>query len=83
MSANIDVVRVRDEPESGGSAERPSESTAGLQSATTPEPAAPSSRRVFEVSDVDADELRAYARSTDARELYLERKGGHTFLVSE
>lgn len=55
------------------------------------EPAAPtgesrspeSTRQVLEVSEVDADEVTAYARTVDDGEVYLERKGGRTFLVAD
>lgn len=41
------------------------------------------SRRVLEVSEVDADEVTAYARTVDDPEVYLERKGGRTYLVAD
>jgi hypothetical protein len=43
----------------------------------------PIARRVFDVSSADAAEVEAYARTTDAHELYLERKGARTFLIAD
>lgn len=43
----------------------------------------PATRRVLEVSEVDADEVTAYARTVDDSEVYLERKGGRTYLVAD
>lgn len=39
-------------------------------------------RQILEVSDVDAEEVAAYARTVDDPEVYLERKGGRTYLVA-
>jgi hypothetical protein len=41
---------------------------------------------VIDVSEVDAERVRAYARESAAEghpEIYLERKGGRTYLVAE
>jgi DNA-directed RNA polymerase subunit M/transcription elongation factor TFIIS len=41
---------------------------------------------VVDVSEVDAERVRAYARESAAEghpEIYLERKGGRTYLVAE
>ncbi|MFB6205296.1 MAG: hypothetical protein ABEJ05_02045 [Haloglomus sp.] len=44
---------------------------------STPRP----DRRVFDVSERPSAEIVEYVRDTDA-DCYLERKGGHTYLVA-
>lgn len=40
------------------------------------------SPRVIEVSDLPADHVSEYVRDSDRSEVYLERKGGETYLVA-
>lgn len=43
-------------------------------------------RAVIDVSEIDAEQVRAYARETNAvghPDVYFERKGGRTYLVAE
>lgn len=56
------------------------ETVHGREQSTRPD------RAVIDVSEVDLERVRAFAReSTTAghREVYLERKGGRTYLVAE
>ena len=60
----------------------------GMSTETVPghEQSSRPERAVIDVSEVDAERVRAYARESAAEghpEVYLERKGGRTYLVAE
>ncbi|WP_327052561.1 hypothetical protein [Halomicrococcus gelatinilyticus] len=46
------------------------------------EPSLPTNRTVVDVSEMATSEVAAYARASEDREVYLERKGGRTLLVA-
>lgn len=78
MSTSIDTVRVREEPNDSDFS-----SETSTRNSTSQEQNA--ARKMLEVSDVDPDRVAAYARATVEEgqpELYFERKGGRTFLVT-
>lgn len=44
-------------------------------------PSEPTHNGVIDVSDLEFDRVRRYAREAD--DVYFERRGGHTFLVTD
>lgn len=78
MSMSIDTIYVQDKP---NDSDFPSETSA--RDLTLEDQNA--ARKMLEVSDVDPDRVAAYACATVEEgqpELYFERKGGRTFLVT-